>query len=221
MAVRFVVFCIFFALGLGRVLDVSAAPPGESVQAGEIEIEEIKKEQWDPKKQAQERLQTWFTEMRRYSESGGTGEVAPLSDEGISYLSTLYLYCITQFGPCPYILDTLLESDLRDARIKGETKCSTLSKFWKTWLASDLESRARYLLSIGAGTAIAEFNLRERPKYLQCKQTVAGLIADPAATKARYGPQGTTTAAISKTIKLFGEVRTKELDIHKAVGLSH
>jgi hypothetical protein len=157
--------------------------------------------------------------MRRYSENGGTGDVAPLGDEVISYLSTLYLYCISQFGPCPYILDTLLESDLRDARIKGEPKCSTLSKFWKMWLASDLESRARYLLSVGAGTAIAEFNARERPKYLQCKQTVAELLANPAATQARYGAQGTSTAVISKTIKLFSEIRTKELDIHKAVGL--
>ena len=198
----------------------NAAPPDESVQAGEIEIEEVKEEHRDPRQQGEDQVQAWLVEMMRYASNGGVGDVSALSDDGAAYLPILYLYCLEKFGPCPHILDTTLESDVRDSRIKGEAACPMMSKFWKTWLASDLEGRSRYLLSVAHGTAVANFNARERSKYLQCKPTVKAIIAGPQASKSRYGAEGLVTAAVAKTTKLLDEIRTKHIDIHASVGLS-
>jgi hypothetical protein len=162
----------------------------------------------------------WLTEMMRYASNGGSGDVSALGDEGAAYLPTLYLYCLQKFGPCGHILDTTLESDVHESRIKREAACPMMSKFWKMWLASDLEGRSRYLLSVANGTAVANFNARERSKYLKCKQTVKALLADPQASISRYGAEGLVTAAIAKTTKLLEEIRAKHIDIHASVGLS-
>jgi hypothetical protein len=221
MRVRAVTLILASVIKLNWIAVVNAAPPPESVQAGEIEIEDTKEKQRNPRQIAEEQLGTWLVEMRRYTANGGVGDVTPIGDEGTSYLSVLYLYCINKFGPCPYILDALLESDVRDSRAKGEARCPTMSKFWKTWLASDSENRSRYLLSIGAGTAIADFNVRERPRYLQCKPTVAAILADPNSGKTRWGAEGTVTTAVTKTTRLFEEIKAKQIDIHSSVGLSN
>jgi hypothetical protein len=199
---------------------VWAAPPSEAVQSGEIAIEDTQEERRDPRERTREQVETWLGEMNRYAANGGVGEVVSLGEDETTYLSVLYLYCMSKFGPCPHVLDVVLESDVRDSRAKGEAACPAMSRFWKTWLATDLENRSKYLLSIGFGTAVANFNLHERSRYIQCKPTVAAILADPDAQKSRYGSGGTVTSALSKTTKLVEEIKSKQIDIHRSVGLT-
>jgi hypothetical protein len=221
MHVRALIVIVASIIELWAMAPVLAAPPSEAVQTGEIAIEDTQEERRDPRERIQGHVGAWLGGMTKYATNGGVGDVVPLGEDDTTYLSVLYLYCLNKFGPCPFILDVILESDVRDSRATGEPACPTMSRFWKTWLASDLEGRSKYLLSIGSGTAVADFNARERSKYIQCKPTIRAVLADPGAQKARYGAEGTVTAAVSKTAKLLEEIKAKEIDIYRAVGLTN
>jgi hypothetical protein len=220
MRVRILLVFFAFMIEVLGIKAVFAAPPSEAVQAGEIAIEDTQEERRNPRERTRERVQSWLAGISNYAAHEGVGDVTPLGEDGIAYLSVLYLYCMNKFGPCPHILDVVLESDVREARLQGAAACPTMSGFWKTWLASDLEGRSKYLLSIGFGTAVANFNARERSKYIQCKSTIGAILEDPEAPKARYGDGGSITAAAEKTSKLLNEIEANGIDIHRAVGLN-
>ncbi len=220
MRIRALMVIVASVIELSGVSSLWAEPSSGDVQAGEISIEDTQVDRRDPKERVQDEVKSWVAAMHQYATRGGEGDVPPLREDGMVYLSTFYLYCLNKFGPCPHILEVILESDVREARTKGEAACPTMSRFWKTWLAADLENRAKYLLSIGFGTAVAEFNARERSKYIQCKPTVEAILADSGARKARYGAGGSITSAVAKTTKLLDEVDSKQIDIYRSTGLN-
>ena len=105
------------------------------------------------------------------------------------------------------------------ARSGASTGCPTMTRFWKMWLGNELEQRARYLLSIGNGAAVSNFNAVERPKYLRCTDTVVKIVGAGAAT-ARYGAAGTITRAVTQTAGLLNDIKTREIDVFSAVGVN-
>jgi hypothetical protein len=170
------------------------------------------------KAENEQQARAFTASVEQYARGGGSGSVATLSDPGAQHLAVLYLYCLQKVGPCPFILDTVLEGDVAAARGTSGTDCQSMSRFWKKWLDNALEQRVKYLLPLGSMTAVASFNAVERPKYVKCKDTVAKLKGSKSD---RYGAEGSTTQAASKTAKLLLDVTDRNIDIYAAVGLKN
>lgn len=104
--------------------------------------------------------------------SSGNAAVPPFSDDMLSYLSAVYLYCAINNGTCPLVLNALLEVDLIRSKVSGQVSCPTMKRFWNAWVASDMEERHKFQVRTSHINAYTQFNTQTRPRYLRCEATI-------------------------------------------------
>jgi len=201
------------AVTLCKGISARAENPATS---GDIEIESTEVKPRSGNSVAQDQASEFLKSMESFAKGGGTGSVPTLTDGAAQHLSVMYLFCLKKLGPCPFILDSVLEADVAAARVSGAAECPSMSRFWRKWLDNELEQRVKFLLSVSNMSALASFNTIERPKYVRCKETVAELKG----TTGRYGEGGPSTVAIVKTAKLLADISSRSIDIYGAVGLT-
>ena len=194
-----------------------AAPEG--VVAGSVEYAQVDAPQRNTQLMSLEQVVEWGRAVEKIAREGGKGSPPALDDGAVSYLSVLYLYCTSSRGVCPFILDTILEGDIESSRELDKPSCPTMKKFWKTWLSSGMEERAKFDSSITRGLEVAEFNSTSRPRYIRCGIAVREVLEDKIALTARYGPQGISLKAIASFLQFVEEVKEKKTDIWRSSGI--
>jgi hypothetical protein len=188
---------------------------------GSIEYADVKESESNPQLQSLEDLRRWVASVDKIAVDGGKGVPEELTPADLSYLSVAYLYCVAQRGTCPFVLDTILDSDLETSLSNGVAGCSTMKRFWKEWLRSALDERAKFLLSVSNGLKLAAFNSQERPRYVQCSNTVAELMAQHNNLGSRFGGGGTSRSSLSSIKQFLEELHTSKVDIYQEIGVSH
>jgi len=196
---------------------LAVAQERKNAVSGDIQLESTTETERSPRVVSIEKGAEWLGQMQKAIEAGGQGPIALPDANAFTFVTTMYLYCTTKLGTCPFILDTVLEGDVINARGSGSPECPIMSQFWRQWLNNDLEQRAKYLLSIGNASALATFNQNQRPKYLRCKDTVANELKQAPAT--RYASSGTVAQSVTRTTRFLTEVRNKQVDVYSATGV--
>jgi hypothetical protein len=215
-------FCVLAAVVLSR--DVFAQP-GEGqiapkgVVAGSVEYAQVDAPQRNTQLMNLEQVLEWGRAVQKIARESGKGSPPVLEDGAVSYLSVLYLYCTSNKGICPFILDTILEGDIESSRELEKPACPTMKRFWKMWLSSGMEERAKFDSSITRGLEVAEFNSQVRPRYIRCGEAVQDALKDPVSLAARYGPEGSSTKTIAEFLKFLEEVREQKTDILRSTGI--
>ena len=202
---------------LAQAGEGQAAPEG--VVAGSVEYAQVDAPQRNSQLISLEQVVEWGRAVQKIAREGGKGSAPALDDGAVSYLSVLYLYCTSTRGVCPFILDTILEGDIESSREVEKPSCPTMKKFWKTWLSSGMEERAKFDSSITRGLEVAEFNSKSRPRYIRCGVAVQEVLEDKVALAARYGPEGSSLKSIDSFLQFVEEVKEKKTDIWRSTGI--
>ncbi len=197
----------------------AAADPAASgaLQSGEMALEDTRQRPVPASQRAKASVEKWLDSLDQSFRSGAVRPVEGLDDAGVSYMASLYLFCAVRAGGCPFILDTVLESDVILSKGEKAASCPTMSRFWKAWLAGDFDERSRYSIAPATAERLDAFNTAERPRYVRCKDTVALILADRSNFEARYSENGVARQSFEKTRKLLQEIWEKQIDI-TAVG---
>lgn len=206
-----------------RAEDVSAAPVNEAKKhalTGEVAYSDPNVEARNHQLDAQDNLEAWSAQLLAAVQSGGEGTVAQLDPPTASYLSVLYLYCTVKQGPCPFILETVLDSDIIAARSEKASTCPSMTRFFKGYLSNGLDERAKFLYSLTQGLEMATFNTESRPRFIECKETVAAILEDKEVVAQRFGATGTSRASVEAFISLLKDVKSQKTDLYAALGLS-
>jgi hypothetical protein len=182
--------------------------------SGEIVIEGTEETALSPQKLAEAGAEKWSQSLSAAIKEGGP--VSTADDPTITYLNSLYLYCMHKLGTCQFVLDTVLEADVVHSRVNGKAECPTMSRFWKSWLRDEMEKRSKFLVTIGSAPAVAQFNSEVRPKYIKCKDTVAAALAEESSL--RYGSGAPIRLAINRFNELRSQIISKNIDIFSTVG---
>jgi hypothetical protein len=218
LAISFLIATIPILVAETPQTGTSRQPHRPNAVSGDLVLEDTTQKVQTPKAAGQRMALEWTQALKASVEKGTPSTITAPEDAALNYLATVYLYCLHKRGPCPFILDAILEADVIAARSGASKGCPIMTRFWKMWLANELEQRARYLLSIGSGAAVSNFNAVERPKYLRCTDTVVKIVGEGAAS-ARYGATGTSTRAVTQTAGLLNDIKGREIDVFSAVGV--
>ena len=205
--------CIFCAL----VSDSAAQAGTEKGQdrlSGEIAIEGTEETVTSPQKAAESGAEKWIQSLLAAVKGGGA--VGAVDDPTMTYLNSLYLYCMHKLGTCQFVLDTVLEADVIYSKAQGKAECPTMSRFWKSWLRDEMEKRSKYLVSVGSAPAVAQFNSEIRPKYIKCKDTVAAALGETSSL--RYASGSPTQGALARFSELRTQISSKNIDIFSTIG---
>ena len=189
------------------------SPEQRSAQSGDIQLEDTSKKTKDAPERGRDELNAWFSSLEKSFRSGIVREPVQLGDAGVTYLAMFYFYCTTRIGSCPFILDTILESDVIRSQNEKENSCPTMTRFWKAWLAGDFDSRAKYEISAAVAEKMDQFNSTERPRYIKCKDAVADILEDRSNLESRYGESGVASANLNRTRSLLQELWAKGIDV--------
>lgn len=198
---------------------------GDNSLSGEIEIEDVGNKK-DSYSAVQEKAIQYFDSLQETIESVSQGQsvaaISDLSDSVISYMNAAYLYCSVNLGKCPMILDAIMEVDLINSRSKRVASCGNMTRFWKTWVQSDMENRHKYMVKTGYLKVTSEFNAKERPRYLKCQDTIAEFVNDPRSDAKfydeRYGSDSALNLAGAKVAKLLRDIKRDVPNVFVAVG---
>lgn len=169
--------------------------------------------------EAQDNLESWSNQLQGVIKNGGDGSVEELDSTTISYLSVLYFFCTVKQGPCPFVLETILDAELIRSKKDNAVSCGTMTRFFKSFLADGLDERGKFLYSLTRGLEIAAFNTESRPRFLECKETVKAILDDKEIVGQRFGEKGESMASIAKFKELLKEVKDTKTDIYVAVGM--
>ena len=201
------------------------ADPPAGVLGGKIKLEEEVKQ--DPYAMTQKKAESIFQNIADSLPTLAAGkkiefpEIAK-DERLLSYLSGVYLYCISRSGTCPFILDAILETDILKAAHSDSVTCPTMRGFWKSWIENDFEQRSEFLVQTGDIRAFSRFNERERPAYIKCVGTIRETLkSNPSRTsflKERYSEGSQTAKSLSKMAKLLKVLREQRKNIFKATG---
>lgn len=169
--------------------------------------------------EALEELDGWSSSLESILKSSGEGIAPYLKQNAISYLSVLYLYCSVKQGPCPFILEMILDDDIARSRSEKNARCPVTNRFFKSYISQSLDERGKFLFSLREGLEIAKFNSEERPRFVECKETVSAVIADPDVLRQRYGEKGSSVDSANAFRTLLTEIKEKKVDIYGATGV--
>ena len=164
-------------------------------------------------------LEAWGEKLQSIVTTSGVGKVPKLDQNAASYLSVLYLYCSVKNGPCPFILETVLDADIALSRVDNRVTCALTNRFFKSYLAHGLDERGKYLFSLTQGLEMAKFNTSERPRFVECKETVSAIMADKEVLAQRFGSKGTEAQSVAAFLTLLSEVKEQKVDIFVATGM--
>lgn len=190
-----------------------------SVITGEVAYSDPNAKGRNRQLEAQDALEEWIKGARAAAKSGGDQVLTDLDPEVASYLSVLYFYCTVKEGPCPFVLDGILDVELMKARATKEISCVSMKRFFKSYLSHGLDDRGKFLYPLTRGLEMANFNQQDRPRYLECKETVTAILHDKEAVAQRFGEKGTSDEALMKLSDLLNGVKTNKTDIFVATGL--
>ena len=154
--------------------------------------------------------------------SGGTSTIAPPSDEAISYLTAVYLYCAVNSGTCPLVLDGILEADIVNSRSQGKASCPTMKRFWNAWVKNDFEERHKFMVKTSFINSYSQFNSQTRPKFLKCEDTIAktisGISSADAFFRDRYRQGSPQEKLAAKMTSLLEQIKEKVPNLFIAMG---
>jgi len=191
-------------------------------QSGDLNIEETDAPKRPPYIVTQDAALAWLDTVKSSVEQGGHTAIPELEQGPLQHLAVGYLYCITRLGTCEFILTTVLEADVINARGKSDNQCTIMTQFWKFWIQAELEKRVSYLAPVGSAAEIVTFNKTGRPRYLKCRDTIGQILAqtkDEAGWNARYSKDGELYKAIAKTKQVFDDAKARKLDLMTATGV--
>jgi hypothetical protein len=164
-------------------------------------------------------LEGWSSRLESIVKGSGEGIAPDLTQNTISYLSVLYLYCSVKQGPCPFILEMILDDDIARSRSEKNARCPVMNRFFKSYITQSLDERGKFLFSLREGLEIAKFNSEERPRFVECKETVSAIIADKEVLHQRYGEKGRSVDDAKEFRALLAEIKEKKVDIYGATGV--
>lgn len=192
--------------------------PGSTVITGQIAYSDPNAKGRNQQLEAQDALESWIQDVQADAKSGGDKSVDDLEPEVASYLSVLYFYCTAKDGPCPFVLESLLDAEVMKARATKEISCVSMKRFFKSYLSHGLDERGKFLYPLTRGLEMANFNQQDRIRYVECK-TVAAILEDKEAVAQRLGPKGSALESLAKLADLLKRVKTDKTDIYVATGL--
>jgi len=169
--------------------------------------------------EAQDALESWIQSVQAAAKSGGDKRLDALDPDVASYLSVLYFYCTAKDGPCPFVLESLLDAEVMTARATKEISCLSMKRFFKSYLSHGLDDRGKFLYPLTRGLDMANFNQQDRPRYVECKETVAAILEDKEVLAQRFGEKGSSLESLSKLDELLKGVKTNKTDVFVATGL--
>ena len=155
--------------------------------------------------------------------SGNRGEISPPSQKALDYINAIYLYCTSRMGVCPQVLDGLLEIDIYNSKLNGKVDCPVLKKFWQAWIKNGFEARQSFLVQTSNIQRTSDFTRKERPRYIECQETVREQLDDsPAADNfwARYSAGGIGQSRITKLQEIINYVKSNVGDIYPKIGMA-
>lgn len=192
---------------------------GSTVITGEVAYSDPNAKGRNQQLEAQDALESWIQSVAAAAKSGGDKVVDDLEPEVASYLSVLYFYCTAKDGPCPFVLESLLDAEVVKARTTKEISCVSMKRFFKSYLSHALDERGKFLYTLTRGLEMANFNQQDRPRYVECKETVAAILEDKEAVAQRLGEKGSALESLAKLADLLKRVKTDKTDIYVATGL--
>ena len=192
---------------------------GSRVVSGEVAYSDPNAKGRNHQLEAQDALETWITQAQEISKRGGEGIIGDLDPEIASYLSVLYFFCTVKEGPCPYVLESILDVEILRARATKQVSCSSMQRFFKGYLKHALDERGKFLYPLTRGLEMANFNEQSRPRFLECKDTVAAILEDKEVMAQRFGEKGQALESLGKLSALVRQVKSNKTDIYVATGL--
>lgn len=164
-------------------------------------------------------LEGWGTALQTIVTGSGEGKAPELDQNAISYLSVLYLYCSAKRGPCPFILETILDADIARSRAESGAQCSLTKRFFKSYISQALDERAKFILSLTQGLEMAKFNTTVRPRFVECKGTVSAMLADKEVLTQRFGAHGSAAETVAEFRTFVSQIKDQKVDIFVATGV--
>lgn len=144
------------------------------------------------------------------------------NERELYYLNGVYLYCTLKNGTCPYILETILETDILNSQIDGKASCPHTLRFWQEWIDNSFEDRVNYNLGTGFLTKYQDFKKNIRPRYLRCSVAVEREIKkDMSSTDyiaARYAPGSEVAHNVKRTFAYLTAIREEVPEVFIASG---
>lgn len=165
-------------------------------------------------------LEGWGSSLQTIVTGSGEGKAPELNQNTVSYLSVLYLYCSAKRGPCPFILETILDADIARSRSESGAQCSLMKRFFKSYLSQSLDERAKFIFSLTQGLEMAKFNTNVRPRFVECKETVSAMLADKEVLTQRFGPHGSAAETVAEFRTFVSQIKDGKVDIFVATGVS-
>ena len=205
----------------GNNIECALADDRRPVLSGELNYEDTTEKAADSYSTTQTQVIEYF---KNFESTLTAATPAPdLTEAQLNYLDAAFLYCSINNGKCPYILDAILEIDIKRSAINHVAACPTMTKFWKQWVANDMENRHKYAVRTAFLSVTEEFRTKDRPKYLKCKETVATEIAGASSLEAffsaRYAPNSEKRRAIARTIEYLEAVQASGQNLITALGI--
>jgi hypothetical protein len=144
------------------------------------------------------------------------------NERELYYLNGVYLYCTLKNGTCPYILETILETDILNSQIDGKASCPHTLRFWQEWIDNSFEDRVNYNLGTGFLTKYQDFKKNIRPRYLRCSATVEREIKNNTPSNdyisARYAPSSEVAHNVKRTLAYLTAIREEVPEVFIATG---
>lgn len=224
MVQRFILSLLACLLLLPPTLFAQGAP--NLVGDVELEQEEVKKTGYAYTQDTiLEYLETLYKQMNAVPGVGMQTQ-KNLSHSQTNYMAALYLHCSQKLGPCPAVLDTLLEMDVINSKLTGTIACPNLTNFWKVYVSTDMDRRLELDLSVGLINKIGSFNKTVRNQYVKCKEFVNNIITGGANDSSdffskRYTGVSAPEKAVKKTYALARTIKKSEKNLFYITGIKN
>jgi hypothetical protein len=185
--------------------------------SGEITFQTEGKQQ-SPYTEAQDGALDAFKKLAAQAPAGSIAPVT-LSKSSLTYLAAVYLMCVVKQGSCPAVLDGILEADIVNAKLAGNTKCPFTVGFWGVWKANDMERRQEFSIGTGVLGEFSNFKTNHLPRYLNCGETISQILKGSGTPeqffRARYGKN----QVFSNLVLVIETVKAKIPNIFAKVGV--
>jgi len=150
----------------------------QGVQSGEFVLETPDKK-IDPFKDNQKNVVKYLSNLKstvNLLSQGKQASIAKPAGHFYKYMNAIYLDCAKKRGICPIFLDSILEIDVINSKKEGKATCGVSKRYWKSWIANDVEKRLGHNVKTALVNKTKNFNKQERPKYIKCKDTIQKIL---------------------------------------------
>lgn len=187
----------------------SLAQARKNAQVGDIDVEDVKAENAYNVNQSQ--VIDFFSKFDQQLDSSLIAHTkGSLTENQLSFLNGVYLYCTVNTGTCPDVLESLYEVDYINSKASGSASCPLMTQFWKLWIKNDMESRQSYLIKTSNITITSDFTSKVRPRYIKCLESIKQDLANNKGITAK--------ASVKKTIQILGALKDKNINVFNATG---